>query len=823
MVVPFLALTLAAAPSDSLGRQPDSSVTLPVGAPLSVPDSTQAASPRVVRRLAEIVVRAQFHDPLSSETVQRVPGEALRKLPVSSVAEALALQAGLVAQGEALHVRGGRSGESAWALEGVSLAEPLRYRLLELPVLAVREVEVVSGGLDAEYGGALAGVVKLRTLNPPEKPEAMLLWQTDGREFTHYDRVSGRLGLPLRPLGVGMVTTLEAALDDAHLPFLRTKRRREILGGSFGWRADNRILGHLKLATLAGPKVSLEVVANRRVEEPFNPMFSLDGWTTTCVGGGGEPPVCLGPGYSPEPLPGYDRYRAADHAVMTDDRKLLAVLAWSAGGPQRLASASLGWLGTRRVTSVGGGDDDSYLSPERLAVFGSDESPYSDLFHVYAGDEPFFHKAESAQWSLRGDLERVTEHGNRAKAGLALTYDAVRFRELDFTTYGANLDSLRSYRAFAPGASAYAQGRWVFEGMVLNGGLRAEYFTPGPQADDQSFAGETSAFWSFSPRLGVAYPISVRDVFSLAYVRMEQNPARDFLYENRGVQKNISARQQLGNPNLEPATVIDWQAAVKHSFSPQWAIQLGFFYRDLFGLVGTRSIEPRPGLPMPRYENVDEGHATGFELSLTRAEGEGSHAELHYTYLQALGTQSLEEGLPYGFRSDTRLPSIGEHPLDWDRRHSITLATWWRWGTWAYAWSTTAGTGLPWTPRTRRQLDSDLSQTNARRFDPFEWTNASARWRVFGDTPITLSVEVHNLFDRRNDARATLSGYPHPYINTIFDDYGAWRSESAQRGGAYWNDDPGDVDDLPGGWVPVDDPRLLMPPRTVRVGIELGW
>jgi len=58
-------------------------------------------------------------------------------------------------------------------------------------------------------------------------------------------------------------------------------------------------------------------------------------------------------------------------------------------------------------------------------------------------------------------------------------------------------------------------------------------------------------------------------------------------------------------------------------------------------------------------------------------------------------------------------------------------------------------------------------------------------------------------------------------INTYYDDYSAWRAETGDRGGAYWNDV--NFDDQPGGWVPVNDLRLLLPPRSVRVGIELGW
>ncbi|MBI5709837.1 MAG: hypothetical protein HZC42_05940 [Candidatus Eisenbacteria bacterium] len=62
--------------------------------------------------------------------------------------------------------------------------------------------------------------------------------------------------------------------------------------------------------------------------------------------------------------------------------------------------------------------------------------------------------------------------------------------------------------------------------------------------------------------------------------------------------------------------------------------------------------------------------------------------------------------------------------------------------------------------------------------------------------------------------------YPNPVINTIYDDYGAYRTETGLGGGAYWVHPPGGD---PGYWVPVHDPRLFNPPRTVRASVGASW
>src|SRR5207248_2850971 len=202
--------------------------------------------------------------------------------------------------------------------------------------------------------------------------------------------------------------------------------------------------------------------------------------------------------------------------------------------------------------------------------------------------------------------------GDVFKFGAGATYDDLALREMDFSTPGFDLDSIRVYRAFAPGAWAYGHVRWVF---------------------------------------------------SISYVRVQQNPDRDYLYDNRA---HITNRTPIGNPALEPATAISYQAAVKHLLSPRWSMQTSVFFRDLFGLVGARNQQPELDIPRLMYENSDDAHANGVEATLLWSSSAGSHAELNYTFLEARGTQSRESGVPFGPKLQARAETIGQHALDWD-------------------------------------------------------------------------------------------------------------------------------------------------------------
>jgi hypothetical protein len=823
--IPVIALmaSLAAAPSAAGSAPRPPAHDSPAAAPY---DSARAAArdsaaPRIVRRFPAIEVRAPIHDMRSSQTVHVLSGSALHALPLDGFVDAIALQAGVVAQGEELHVRGGRSGEMAVLLDGMSIVEPLRHRPMEVPLLAVRSADLVTGAPEAQYGSGLAGTLDVRSVDPDGRASGEARWQ---RSLNHrgYDRASARVGAPLQAWGLGLVAAGDATVDDNWLPTLRTPVRAGAVL-PFHWRVDNRMNGFVKVAPIAAPRRFVaQVLFDRRLQRPYDPSWSLDGWT------GFPDAVTALADFRTAPRAGYSRYVAADHLAITDERRLAALVALSTVGADRHGSLGLGWQRARSVTSVGGARDPGYVYANTL-FYGSHPElgagHWEDPFTVVWGDYPLYRASGSDVWSLRADGEMATRNGGWLKAGWGTTLEHATLFELDGTAIGRQLDSLRAYDAWAPGASGYVQGRWSYMGLVANGGLRAEYFTAGHAAGTQTLPGLGHGVWSLSPRLGLAYPISVRDVFSLAYVRVQQEPGRDYLYDRRTqfgpYVIPISPRQPLGNPALVPATVISYEAAVKHLYSAEWALQGSLFYRNIWGQVGTRNHFLTPNVAVPVYENGDEGAAVGIEWGLLHASGQGRRLEAHYTWMQAWGNESRPEGDPYGPLRDPRIEPITDVPLSWDRRHTIAVsASTPIHGNWLLSWSTSAGSPLPWTPKSLRAPVTDLGIVNSRRLAWSEVTNLDVRWTPRRAAWLALAFEARNLFDERGERLVTVDGYPNPVINTEYDDYSAYRTATGNTGGGYWVESS---DGSPGHWVAVHDPRLYQEPRTVRMSVGASW
>ena len=91
--------------------------------------------------------------------------EDLQAAAVQKVEDIVALQVGVVKSDDQVHIRGGRAYEAAFLVDGISVQDPLSGTGfgLQLPPGAVQDVEVITGGYNAEYGQATSGVVSFTT------------------------------------------------------------------------------------------------------------------------------------------------------------------------------------------------------------------------------------------------------------------------------------------------------------------------------------------------------------------------------------------------------------------------------------------------------------------------------------------------------------------------------------------------------------------------------------------------------------------------------------------------------------------------------------
>ncbi len=170
---------------------------------------------------------------------------------VQNVQEIVAMQPGVVMSDNEIHIRGGRSYENAYLLDGISVQDPLAGTGfgLQLSPESIQEAEVITGGYNAEYGQATSGIVNITTREGADRYSGAFATRPT---ITASTRTPGRTGTPTsltRPERPGAADHLPAPRprhpDPGHSELLRdvlcqSQRRVYPLGPDLSVRTTGR-------------------------------------------------------------------------------------------------------------------------------------------------------------------------------------------------------------------------------------------------------------------------------------------------------------------------------------------------------------------------------------------------------------------------------------------------------------------------------------------------------------------------------------------------------------------------------------------------------
>ncbi|MFQ6615945.1 MAG: carboxypeptidase-like regulatory domain-containing protein [Fidelibacterota bacterium] len=111
----------------------------------------------------QVVAERPLIEKSATNAVRIVTSDEIEKLPVRGANEYFALQPGVVLQNDRIHIRGGRSDEVGFYIEGASAKDIVDRdggSLINTIPEALEEVLVQAGGYAAEFGGANAGIIQ---------------------------------------------------------------------------------------------------------------------------------------------------------------------------------------------------------------------------------------------------------------------------------------------------------------------------------------------------------------------------------------------------------------------------------------------------------------------------------------------------------------------------------------------------------------------------------------------------------------------------------------------------------------------------------------
>src|SRR6267143_4407590 len=142
------------------------------------------SSTEVELKPVEIIAQRPMVNKGATNMVRIETREELQNLPLRSILGAIATQPGVVAQDDRgvqkLYIRGGRSDEVGYYVEGVSTRNVLTGdQVTNLIPEALEEFQVHSGGYTAEYGGSNAGIVRQQLRSGTSNYRVTMQMETD--------------------------------------------------------------------------------------------------------------------------------------------------------------------------------------------------------------------------------------------------------------------------------------------------------------------------------------------------------------------------------------------------------------------------------------------------------------------------------------------------------------------------------------------------------------------------------------------------------------------------------------------------------------------
>ena len=710
--------------------------------------------------IAEIVVQAERpmvqRDATSTTAV--ISSEQIKMMPVKDFVEVLQMQSGVVADGRNLYVRGGRSNEVAYLIDGMYVKDPvLGAAGTRIHNDAISELVFLDGSFNAEYGNALSGVVNIVTKEGGKDFAGQLEGRTSEfgvHPYNSYreDRVAATLSGPISGEDLTFFGSAERDARGTWLPF--------------GYDRTLSVIAKIKANLFPGLKATLTERYSENNNQPYNQSWKYIGNQ-------------------------YLRVREKSrHTLLTLTHTVLPNLFYDL----RL----------------------SYFNQSYYSGIDKDTSQY-----LSTGDRQYFRNIGLGTefYSLADPVEVTNNRTETFNARWDLTWQIGNSNEVrtgvDLKKHNLNYFDVYDPKRIAPyitifdkhpvEGAAYLQDKIELSSLVVSVGLRFDYadqrspFRSNPL--DSTVIVPSKAKTQWSPRLGVAHPISDRTALHFSYGHFFQNPDYERLYENSQYDVHVS-QPIFGQPNLDAERTTEYEVGITHQFSSSFTASFTAYYKDITGLIGTQYYPPfLDGRYVGYYLYVNEAYANdkGFEVRLTMRRSKYVAGSLTYTYSVAKGSASSElENYP------STLQSTLLYPLDQDRTQHLTAkvsvvfpqddgpAMFGGHPLENSYWNVIArvNSGAPYTPSSRRV--SYVPRNSARM--PTTYTidlEFGKSWKL-GTFTLEPFVEILNLTDHRN-------------VLYVWPDTG----------------EPNVTFDTAYSKEYLDDPSNYGPPRQIRIGARL--
>lgn len=726
-----------------------------------------------------------------------VTADNIASLPVTDFQDVLRLQAGVVGN----NVRGGRQGEVVYAIDGVPMTDVFDgSSVIDVNPNAIQELQFVSGAFNAEYGRALSAYVNIATKEGDQTVRGSLTAYGGDYASGHTDifrgidkfkplgirNAEGSLSGPLPVGGLFFFVDGRYSYSDGWMrgkkvfnPWditvnrgsdqpLETRYLLQETGGGgivpMNWSEKKYLQGKLTYKPFSDVTIAYNMLIDRHGYQDFDPLYAYnpDGMVKR-FNNGYTNVLSLTHMLSPSV------YYQANASYFFKEYKHYV---YEDPGDPRWTDYRLFTQQPQEVPSfyTGGTDNQHYRRTTSTYAFKLDFTAQMTKEHqVKAGVDLSAHRLTYEVYSL-------LQSPGLPDPSVSMN-PFVTMQVPDPNNPDENL-SIDRYTRRPVEFSVYAQDKFELSELIINVGLRYDYFAPDGQVlNDPSdpdiyrplrpenlakTLAERRLTWyrnatpknQVMPRLGVAFPITDRGVVHFSYGHFFQVPSFTYLYQNPEYKFGTGSGNLgiAGNPDLKPEQTIIGEVGVQQAIAEDLSFDVTGYFRNIKNLTGTRTDEIQLFGGSGRYSqyvNSDFGFVRGIVVSVTKRLADNWSATLDYTLQTAKGNASDPAATRNQLVGGAE-PEIQLVPLDWDQRHTVNLTFSYaspdRWG---FSVVGRYGSGVPYTPTESMNISDLLTNSE---FKPATYTvdlRANKDFRL-GSVLLSVFVRVFNVLDTKN-------------------------------------------------------------------------
>ncbi len=626
-----------------------------------------------------------------TSTSYRVSSEEIEALQVETLSDIINLQAGVV-EG---HFRGGRGGEVMYIVDGIPINDSYSGDVpMDIENDMIQAMEVISGTFNAEYGQAMSGIVNIVT-KEGQNHFAGKLSTYFGDYFSNHEETFDHID-DVNPLAIN---NLQFSLSGP-LPTL------------FGITSNFSAM--LRRSYSAGYLFGEEIFLPRDSSNFYNPD------DPSIVASGSGDVVSLAPNervtvqgkltlkpYSKGKIniSGFyqnKEYREYDRLFKYNPT----------GNYQRINGDYRGSLQFTHLfsaeTFITLNASQGHTEFSQYVHEDWQDTSYVPLWYATGTGGNGFSTGGMRMWQHRrsnqdniAKIDFTSQITKEQKLGLGMSMKQGNLWLHEFWLYFDENNQVNqppdsswynnTYRHKPVEVNAYIQDKLELGEMIINAGLRYDYFDPDGEVPldfndprhSELRKAETSS--QLSPRLGIAYPITDVGVIHFSYGHFFQIPAYEHLYINPdfevsliqlvGDQPPRGRFNSMGNAELQPQKTVSYEIGLKQGLTEDLTLDITGFNKDIRDLIGMEVRDDIYGGRYFRFINRDHANVKGITVALEQRQTPGGFGfGIDYTYQVATGNASDPNEEWVRQQADPPIESEKKRViLDWDQTHSLNL------------------------------------------------------------------------------------------------------------------------------------------------------